>query len=162
MEMKPQKITPYLWFDQNAEEAVAFYLSLFEDSKIRRLVRWGEGGPVPKGTAMNISFELAGQHFLALNGGPLYRFSPAISLFVSCESQAEIDRLWAALEDGGKPNRCGWIDDRFGVTWQIVPSVLGALMGDPDPAKARRVGAAMMGMVKFDIAGLERAHRGEG
>ena len=154
-----QKITTYLWFDDNAEEAVEFYTSVFADSRVIDVARWGEGTPGPQGAVLNIIFELAGQRFIALNGGPAFRFTPAISLFVSCDSQAEVDELWEKLlAGGGKPNACGWLDDRFGVSWQIIPSALLELMGDPDPKAAGRVTRAMMGMQKIDIASLRRAH----
>ena len=154
-----QKITTHLWFNGNAEEAVEFYTSVFADSRITNVARWGEGGPAPQGAVMNIAFELAGQSFIALNGGPQFTFSPAMSLFVSCESQAEVDELWTRLlAGGGKPNGCGWLDDRYGVSWQIVPSALIELMSDPDPKASGRVAQALMRMQKIDIAGLLRAH----
>ncbi len=158
---KAQKITPYLWFDGNAEEAVEHYLSLFPDSRVTKVARWGKGGPAPEGSVMNVAFELAGQSFIALNGGPHYKFTPAISLFVSCEDQAEVDRIWERiLSHGGKAVQCGWIEDRFGVSWQIIPDALVELMSDPDPVKAGRVGQALMSMQKIDVAALERAHGG--
>ena len=156
-----QKITTFLWFDDRAEEAVRFYTSLFADSKILTESRWGEGGPVPKGTLMSARFRLAGQEFMALNGGPMYHFTEAISLYVDCEDQAEIDRLWAKLTaDGGEPGRCGWLKDKFGLSWQIIPSTLGAMLQDKDPAKAMRAAEAMMQMQKLDIAKLKQAHEG--
>ena len=156
---RTQKITTHLWFDGNAEAAVEFYTSLFPDSRVTHVARWGEGGPGPQGAVLNIAFEMAGQEFLALNGGPQYRFSPAISLFVSCESQAEVDDLWTKLlAGGGKANQCGWLDDRFGLSWQIVPKALIELMSDPDPKASGRVAQALMGMQKIDIAGLRQAH----
>jgi len=155
-----QKITTYLWFNDQAEAAAGFYTSIFPDSRITNVARWGKGGPAPEGRVMSVSFELFGQGFIALNGGPLYTFSPATSQFVSCDSQEEVDRYWSRLLEGGAPNRCGWIDDRFGVTWQIVPTALMRLMSDPDPLKSGRVAQAMMGMVKLDVAALERAHAG--
>ncbi len=159
--MTQQKITTFLWFDGNAEEAAALYTSLFPDSKITHVARWGKGGPAPEGSAMSVSFELAGQGYMALNGGPQYTFTPAISLFVSCESQAEVDALWERfLSSGGKETACGWLTDRFGLSWQIIPTAMMRLMSDPDPVKAGRVAQAMMGMKKIDIAGLERAHAG--
>jgi predicted 3-demethylubiquinone-9 3-methyltransferase (glyoxalase superfamily) len=155
-----QKITPYLWFNGNAEEAVDFYTAVFADSRVTSVARWGEGGPGPQGAVMNIVFELAGQQFIALNGGPQFPFTPAISLFVSCESQAEVDDVWAKLlTGGGKPNACGWLDDRFGLSWQVVPSALLELMSDPDRKAAGRVTQALMGMQKIELAGLLRAHR---
>ena len=156
---RTQKITTYLWFNGNAEEAVEFYTSVFADSRVTSVARWGEGGLAPQGSVMNIVFELAGQPFIALNGGPQFTFSPAISLFVSCESQAEVDELWTRLlAGGGKPNGCGWLDDRYGVSWQIVPSALIELMSDPDPKASGRVAQALMRMQKIDIADLRRAY----
>jgi predicted 3-demethylubiquinone-9 3-methyltransferase (glyoxalase superfamily) len=156
---RTQKITTYLWFNGNAEEAVDFYISVFADSRVTNVARWGEGGPAPQGAVMNIAFELAGQPFIALNGGPQFTFTPAISLFVSCESQAEVDELWTKLlAGGGRPNGCGWLDDRFGVSWQVVPSALIELMSDPDPTASGRVAQALMRMQKIDIATLRRAH----
>ena len=155
---RTQKITTYLWFNGNAEEAVEFYTSVFPDSRVTKVARWGEGGPGPEGSVLNIAFELAGQSFIALNGGPQFKFTPAISLFVSCESQAEVDELWTKLLDGGgKPNACGWLDDRFGLSWQVVPNRLPELLADPDRDKAQRVMAAMLEMGKIEIAELDRA-----
>jgi predicted 3-demethylubiquinone-9 3-methyltransferase (glyoxalase superfamily) len=157
-----QKITTFLWFDDDAEEAIRFYGSLFPDAKVLEQSRWGEGGPLPKGTLMAATFQLAGQQFMALNGGPRYRFNEAISLFVACEDQREIDRLWAALTaDGGEPGRCGWLKDKYGLSWQLAPRSLAAMLADPDPAKARAVGAAMMQMDKLDLAKLRAAHAGK-
>lgn len=154
-----QKITPFLWFDTQAEEAMNFYTSLFKDSKILSISRYGDTGPGPKGKVMSVTFELNGQTFYALNGGPHFSFTPAISFFVSCETQEEIDHYWnGLLEGGGKPNQCGWLTDKFGVTWQIVPTILSALLNDPDPAKANRTMKAMMKMIKLDIASLQKAH----
>ena len=156
---RTKKITTHLWFNGNAEAAVEFYRSVFPDLKVTNTARWGEGGPGPQGTVLNIAFEMAGQSFLALNGGPQYPFTPAISLFVTCESQADVDDLWRKfLDGGGKPNACGWLDDRFGLSWQIVPTALIELMGDPDPKASGRVAQALMGMQKIDIAALRRAH----
>lgn len=158
---KPQKITTYLWFDGNAEEAVTDYTSLFPDSRVTHIARWGKGAPAPEGSVMNIVFELAGQQFMALNGGPMYKFTPAISLFVRCESQAEVDKLWDMfLARGGTANPCGWLSDRYGLSWQIIPTSLMELMSDPDPQKASRVVQAMMTMQKIDIAALQRAYVG--
>jgi len=158
---KPQKITTYLWFDGNAEQAVEHYTSLFPDSRVTKVARWGKGGPAPEGSVMNIGFELAGQSFIALNGGPQFKFTPAISLFVSCETQEEVDQLWERfLAAGGKASRCGWLEDKFGLSWQIIPTVLVDLMSDPDPVKSGRVGQALMTMQKIDIAALKRAHAG--
>jgi predicted 3-demethylubiquinone-9 3-methyltransferase (glyoxalase superfamily) len=156
---RTQKITTYLWFNGNAEEAVEFYCSVFPDSRVTNVARWGEGGPGPQGAVMNIAYELAGQSFIALNGGPQYTFTPAISLFVSCESQAEVDDLWAKLlVDGGKPTACGWLQDRYGLSWQVIPSALVDLMTDADPLASGRVTQALMTMQKIDIARLQRAH----
>jgi predicted 3-demethylubiquinone-9 3-methyltransferase (glyoxalase superfamily) len=156
-----QKITPFLWFDHQAEDAASLYISLFPDSKVTRVSRYGDGMPLPKGTVMSVTFELAGQEFTALNGGPAFKFTEAISFFVSCETQAEIDRLWSKLTEGGEPSQCGWLKDRFGLSWQIVPAVLGELIGDPDPEKAGRATQAMLKMGKLDIAELKRAHAGD-
>lgn len=159
--MAKQRITTYLWFDGNAEQAVEFYTSIFPNSKVTQVARWGEGGPGRPGTVMNIGFELDGQAFIALNGGPHYKFTPAISLFVSCDSQAEVDSYWSKLlAGGGKPNACGWLDDKFGVTWQVVPTKLVTLMSDKDAKRAGRVAQALMTMQKIDLAALERAHEG--
>ena len=153
-----QKITPFLWFDNQAEEAMNFYVSIFKNSKVLSVNRYGEGAPAPKGTVMIANFELDGQVFTALNGGPMFKFSPAISFVVHCETQAEVDEYWAKLSAGGKTNQCAWLDDKFGVSWQIVPNVLIELLSDPDPAKAGRVMQAMMQMTKIDIAALKRAY----
>ena len=155
-----QKITPFLWFDQNAEEAMNHYVSIFKQSKIVSLMRYGEAGPGPAGAVMLGNFELEGQAFVALNGGPQFKFTEAISLVVDCASQAEVDNLWARLGEGGAPGRCGWLNDKFGLSWQIVPRALVELLQDPDPAKSGRVMQAMMQMTKIDIAGLQRAYRG--
>jgi predicted 3-demethylubiquinone-9 3-methyltransferase (glyoxalase superfamily) len=153
-----QKITPFLWFDGKAEEAMNFYTSIFKNSKIGSIMRYGEAGPGPKGTVMSATFELDGQEFIALNGGPQFTFSPAISFFVTCETQQEVDELWEKLVAGGKPQQCGWLTDRYGLSWQIVPSVLGKMLQDKDAEKSNRVMKAMMEMVKLDIPGLERAY----
>jgi len=150
---------PFLWFDGQAEEAMNFYVLIFKNSKVGKVSRWGEGGPGPKGAVMSASFELDGQPFHALNGGPHYKFTPAISMFVSCETQAEVDELWEKLSAGGTPSRCGWLTDKFGLSWQIIPTALGAALGNPDPAKAARAMQALMQMVKIDIAALERAQQ---
>ena len=152
-----QKITPFLWFDQNAEEAVEFYTSIFKNSKINEVSRYGDAGPGPKGTVMVIRFELDGQEFMALNGGPQARFTEALSLVVNCKDQEEVDHYWDCLSAGGKTVQCGWLVDKFGVSWQVVPTVLGKLIQDKDPQKRERVMKAMMGMVKLDVDGLERA-----
>ncbi|HLY28607.1 MAG TPA: VOC family protein [Aggregatilineales bacterium] len=155
------KITPFLWFNGQAEEAMNFYVSLFKNSKIIGVSRYGDGMPFPAGTVMTATFELDGQHITALNGGPQYKFSEAISFYVDCGSQAEVDDLWAKLTaNGGQEGPCGWCKDKFGLSWQIVPSELGKLMGDPDPVKAGRVAQAMLKMQKLDVEGLRRAYRG--
>lgn len=153
-----QKIAPFLWFDHQAEEAMNFYTSIFKNSKIGSITRYGEGGPGPEGTVMTATFELEGQEFMALNGGPEFTFTPAISFFVNCETQAEVDKLWAKLTEGGQEVECGWLKDKYGVSWQIVPTVLSKLLNDPDPAKSQRVMQAMLKMKKIDIAGLKRAY----
>jgi predicted 3-demethylubiquinone-9 3-methyltransferase (glyoxalase superfamily) len=155
-----QKITTFLWFDHEAEEAVRFYLSIFKNSKLLSETRWGEGGPAPKGSLMTARFQLEGQEFMALNGGPQYRFTEAISLLVNCETQKEVDELWEKLGAGGQPGRCGWLKDRYGLSWQIVPTVLGELLQDPDPVRARRVADAMMQMDKLDLQRLRQAGDG--
>ncbi len=156
-----QKITPFLWFDKEAEEAASFYVSMFKNSKIVSVSRYGDAGPGPKGTAMSVTFELEGQSFYALNGGPHYKFTPAISLFVSCETQDEVDALWEKLCDGGRPNRCGWLTDRYGLSWQIIPSVLGKLLQSPDREGANRAMKAMLAMDRLDIRGLQDAFDGK-
>lgn len=154
------KITPFLWFDDDAEQAVAFYTSLFPDSKVLSQTRWGDGGPVPKGTLMAATFTLAGREYMALNGGPHYRLNEAFSLFVACEDQAEIDTLWAKLTaDGGEESMCGWLKDKFGLSWQLVPEKLGEMLSDPQ--RGGRVGAAMLQMRKIDLAALRRAYDGQ-
>jgi len=155
-----QKITTFLSYSDPAEEAVKLYTSLFPNSRVVKTTRYGDAGPGPKGSVMTIAFELAGQSFVALNGGPSFSFSQGISLSVNCETQAELDGLWDGLSAGGKQIQCGWLTDRFGVTWQIVPQKLGELIGDPDPVKARRTTQAMLKMVKLDIGALQRAHDG--
>lgn len=155
----PQKITPFLWFNQEAEEAANFYISLFKDSKILSVARYGDAGPGPKGTAMVVEFQLAGQKFQALNGGPHFKFTEAISLMVDCESQEEVDMLWSKLTaNGGQEGQCGWLKDRYGLSWQIVPARFIQLMKDKDPKRTQRVMQAMMTMKKFDIARLEEAY----
>jgi predicted 3-demethylubiquinone-9 3-methyltransferase (glyoxalase superfamily) len=156
-----QKITPFLWFDGTAEEAMNFYTSIFKNSKKGHVSRYGEAGPGSKGTVMSATFELEGQQFMALNGGPHFKFSPAISFLVDCKTQQEVDELWAKLSEGGQIQQCGWLTDKFGLTWQIVPSILGELLGDKDPAKSQRVMKAMMQMKKLDIDGLKRAYANE-
>lgn len=156
-----QKITPFLWFDHQAEEAVTFYTSVFKNSKIGSISRYGDAGPGPKGSVMVMEFEIEGQKFTALNGGPIFNFTPAISFFVNCESQEEVDYLWEGLSQGGEMEQCGWLKDKYGISWQIVPAILGQLMSDPDPEKAGRVTAAMLKMTKLDIAELKRAYYGD-
>ena len=155
-----QKITPFLWFDRQAEQAMNFYVGIFKNSKVLSVNRYGKGAPLPEGTVLTASFELNGLKFVALNGGPMYKFSPATSFVVDCDTQAEVDYYWEKLGEGGKYNRCAWLDDKFGVTWQVVPKQLGQLLSAPDPVKAGRVMQAMMQMSKIDIATLQRAHDG--
>jgi predicted 3-demethylubiquinone-9 3-methyltransferase (glyoxalase superfamily) len=155
-----QKITPFLWFNNNAEEAMNFYVSVFKDAKITSLTRYGDAGPGPKGSVMTGIFQIHDQDFYALNGGPIYSFSPAISLFVNCETQQEIDGLWENLSEGGRKDQCGWLTDKFGVTWQIVPSILGKLLDGSDPAKSNRAMKAMLQMKKLDIQQLQNAYDG--
>jgi predicted 3-demethylubiquinone-9 3-methyltransferase (glyoxalase superfamily) len=156
-----QKITPFLWFDSKAEEAMNFYVSVFKNSKVVGVSRYGDAGPGPKGSVMTATFELDGQRFIALNGGPTFSFTPAISLFVNCETQQEVDDLWAKLSAGGREDRCGWLQDKYGLSWQIIPSTLMDLMQDKDPEKSKRVMQAMLQMVKIDIAGLKKAYAGK-
>ncbi|HEY0767588.1 MAG TPA: VOC family protein [Steroidobacteraceae bacterium] len=155
-----QKITPFLWFDTQAEEAANYYVSIFGNSRILKIARHGETGPGPKGSVMTVSFEINGQQFIALNGGPQFTFSEAISFVVSCETQAEIDALWGKLSAGGKESRCGWLKDKYGLSWQVVPTILPELLGDKDSAKAQRAMQAMLQMGKLDIAALRKAHQG--
>lgn len=156
-----QKITTFLWFNDNAGEAADFYVSIFKNSKIVSVTRNGDAGPGPKGSVLVVTFQIEGQEFIALNGGPQYSFTPAISLLVNCETQAEVDELWGKLSEGGKEVQCGWLQDKYGLSWQIVPRIFFELMQDKDPVKSQRVFKAMMQMVKFDIEGLKRAYRGE-
>jgi len=153
-----QKITPFLWFDSKAEEAAKFYTSIFKNSKLGQIRPYGEAGPGPKGSVLTVSFEIEGQEFVALNGGPQFTFTPAISFFVNCQTQEEVDGFWEKLSAGGRTNRCGWLQDKFGISWQIVPAVLGRLLSDSDPAKANRVMKAMLQMEKLDIRGLQEAY----
>src|SRR6266852_6119291 len=155
-----QKITPFLWFDGKAEEAMKFYVSIFKNSEIVSVSRYGEGGPGLKVTVMTAVFQLEGQEFYALNGGPQFTFSPAVSFFISCETQQEVNELWEKLSAGGEKGRCAWLKDKFGVSWQIVPTALGKLMQDKDPEKSKRVMQAMMKMDKIDIDGLQKAYEG--
>lgn len=152
------KITPFLWFNDNAEEAMNFYVSVFKNSKVVRVTRYGDGGSGPKGTVMSATFELEGQEFFALNGGPLFSFTPAISFFVNCATQQEVDELWEKLSEGGKKERCGWLKDKYGLSWQIIPSVLGKLLGDKDAEKSKRVMQAMLQMSKIEIGALQQAY----
>ncbi len=154
------KISTFLWFDNNAEEAMNHYVSIFKNSKVLGVTRYGEAGPGPAGTVMVCNFQLEGLEFAALNGGPMFKFTEAISLVVNCESQAEVDQMWDRLCEGGSPSRCGWLKDKFGLSWQIVPRVLVELLRDPDPQKSQRVMQAMLQMDKIDIAALRRAHEG--
>ena len=156
-----QKITPFLWFDNQAEDAMNFYVSIFKNSKVGTISRYGDAGPGPKGSVMVASFELDGMQFTALNGGPHFKFTEAISLYVNCETQDEVDYFWNKLTaGGGQPSQCGWLKDKYGLSWQIVPSALPRLLSDPDGAKANRVMQAMMQMQKIDIAKLEQAAKG--
>lgn len=155
-----QKIVPFLWFDDKAEEAMNFYVSVFKNSKILSTFRYGEAGPGKKGTVMGGTFELEGQEFYALNGGPQFTFTPALSLFVNCHSQPEVDELWEELSDGGEKGQCGWLKDRYGVSWQIIPTVLGEMLRDKDPERSKRVMQAMLQMHKIDIGKLQQAYDG--
>lgn len=156
-----QKITPFLWFNDQAEEAVRFYTSLFKNSKILHTARYDKAGAEvsgrPEGTVMTINFELNGQAFIALNGGPIFKFNEAISFVVNCENQEEVDFFWEKLSEGGEKSQCGWLKDKYGVSWQIVPTTLGELMSDPDPEKSQRVMKAMLQMTKLNIADLKKA-----
>ncbi len=153
-----QKITPFLWFDGKAEEAMNFYVSIFKNSKTGRITRYGEGGLGPKGTVMSATFQLDGQEFMALNGGPLFTFSPAISFFVNCKTQEEVDELWEKLSEGGEKHQCGWLKDKYGVSWQIIPSALGEMLSDTDTEKSKRVMKAMLQIHKIDIKSLKQAY----
>ncbi|MFF0060730.1 VOC family protein [Streptomyces sp. NPDC005279] len=153
-----QKITTFLWFDNQAEEAAQHYTSIFDDSRVTDVQRYGEAGPGEPGTAMTVTFDLAGQKFIALNGGPQFRFTEAISLYVDCASQEEVDELWAKLGAGGEEGPCGWLKDKFGLSWQIVPKTLTDLLSDPDPVKSQQVMKAMLGMKKIDVQGLKDAY----
>jgi predicted 3-demethylubiquinone-9 3-methyltransferase (glyoxalase superfamily) len=153
-----KKITPFLWFNDQAEEAMNFYTAIFKNSKIGGVSRYGEDGPGPAGKVMSATFQLDGQDFMALNGGPLFPFTEAISFYVNCETQAEVDELWEKLSEGGEKSRCGWLKDKFGLSWQIIPTALGELLGDKDARKAQNVMQAMLQMTKIDIAGLRKAY----
>jgi predicted 3-demethylubiquinone-9 3-methyltransferase (glyoxalase superfamily) len=153
-----QKIIPFLWFDDQAEEAATFYVSLFKNSKLLNVARYGDAGPGPKGSAMTVTFELAGQKFIALNGGPLFKFTEAVSFLINCETQEEVDDLWEKLSAGGTESQCGWVKDKYGLSWQVVPTALGEMLQDEDPKKSQRVMQAMLQMGKIDIAKLKQAY----
>ncbi|HYE73979.1 MAG TPA: VOC family protein [Blastocatellia bacterium] len=153
-----QKITPFLWFDNNAEEAVNFYNSIFKNSEVMNIARYGDAGPGPKGTVMTIAFQINGQDFIALNGGPHFKFNEAISFVVNCETQTEIDELWEKLSAGGQQSHCGWLKDKFGLSWQIVPTALDRMLQDKDPEKTKRVMQAMLQMNKLDLKALQQAY----
>jgi predicted 3-demethylubiquinone-9 3-methyltransferase (glyoxalase superfamily) len=153
-----QRITPFLWFDNNAEEAVNFYVSIFRNSKILSMTRYPEGAPMPAGAVMTVAFQLEGQDFIALNGGPFFKFTEAFSLYVNCETQKEVDDLWEKLSKGGQKSQCGWLKDKYGLSWQIVPSALIQMLQDQDPKKSGSVMQAMLQMTKIDIAALKRAY----
>lgn len=156
-----QKITPYLWFDNNAEEAINFYISIFKDAKMTECARWGKGGPVPEGSIMTAAFELAGQKFLALNGGPMFKFTEAVSFLVDCKDQEEVDYYWNKLTEGGAEQPCGWLKDKYGLSWQIIPKQLSELISHTDREKAGRALQAMLQMKKIDIAKLQAAFDGK-
>ena len=156
-----KRITPFLWFDNNAEEAMQFYTSIFKNSKVGSVSRSGDAGPGPKGAVMTAAFELDGQEFIALNGGPQFKFTEATSFVINCTSQEEVDYYWQRLTAGGKESQCGWLKDKFGLSWQVVPTILSPLLQDKDREKAGRVLNAMLQMSKIDVAALQRAHRGE-
>ncbi len=155
-----QKITPFLWFDTQAEEAAKFYTSIFKNSKIKKIARYTKVGPGPEGSVMTVEFTLNGQDFVALNGGPNFKFTEAISLVVNCETQAEVDRYWKKLSAGGKKVACGWLKDKYGLSWQIVPVAMDQMIGDQDPKRAERVAKSFLQMKKFNLAELERAYNG--
>jgi predicted 3-demethylubiquinone-9 3-methyltransferase (glyoxalase superfamily) len=156
-----QKITPFLWFDNQAEDAANFYASIFKNSKVGAISRYGDAGPGPKDSVMTVDFQIEGQEFVALNGGPHFKFTEAISFVVNCETQEEVDEFWEKLSEGGQKSQCGWLKDRYGLSWQIVPTILTKLMLDKDPAKAGRVMKAMLQMTKIDIAKAQQAYDGE-
>jgi predicted 3-demethylubiquinone-9 3-methyltransferase (glyoxalase superfamily) len=153
-----QKITPFLWFDNNAEEAANFYVSIFKNSKVLSVSRYGDAGPGPKGTVMVAEFQIDGHEFVALNGGPRFKFTEAISFVINCDTQEEVEYFWDKLSEGGEKSRCGWLKDKFGLWWQVVPAVLGKLMSDSDPEKVKRVTEAMLRMDRIDIESLQRAY----
>jgi len=152
------KISPFLWFEGQAEEATKFYVSVFPNSRIKKTSRYGDAGPGPKGTVMVVEFELDGQTFIALNGGPQFKFTEAISFSVECRTQREVDEYWEKLSRGGEPGPCGWLKDRYGLSWQVNPTILGKMLSDPDPSKSKRVMEAMLQMKKIDIAKLQKAY----
>jgi predicted 3-demethylubiquinone-9 3-methyltransferase (glyoxalase superfamily) len=156
-----QKIAPFLWFDNNAEEAANFYISIFKNSKILNVSRYGDAGPGPKGSVMVVDFQIEGQEFIALNGGPNFKFTEAVSFMVNCDTQEEVDEFWEKLSAGGEKSQCGWLKDKYGLSWQITPKILGRLMADKDPEKSKRVMEAMMQMSKIDIAKLKQAYAGQ-
>jgi predicted 3-demethylubiquinone-9 3-methyltransferase (glyoxalase superfamily) len=158
MPSRLQRITPFLWFDQQAEEAANFYVSIFENSRILSASRYGEGGPGPKGSVMTVSFELNGQEFTALNGGPHFKFTEAVSFVVHCETQQEVDKFWKKLTEGGQESQCGWLKDKFGLSWQVVPNALPKLLQGTDSARSQRVMAALLKMKKLDVNELQRAY----
>ncbi len=153
-----QKITLFLWFDDKAEEAMNFYVSIFNNSKVVSVTRYGDAGPGPKGTVMTAAFQLEGQEFVALNGGPQFKFTEAISFVVNCETQEEVDKFWKKLSEGGEKSRCGWLTDKYGLSWQVVPTVLEEMLQDKDPEKSQRVMKAMLQMDKMDIKTLKQAY----
>jgi len=155
-----QKITPFLWFDDNAEEAMNFYVSIFRNSRILSVTRYGEAGPGAKGSVMTGKFQLEGQEFVALNGGPHFKFTEAISFVVNCETQEEVDEFWEKLSEGGEESQCGWLKDKYGLSWQIVPTILIEMLQDKDPEKSQRVMKAMLQMIKIDIKTLKQAYEG--
>ncbi len=157
-----QKITPFLWFYDNAQEAANFYTSIFKNSKIGSVSRYGEAGPGPKGSVMSVTFQLEGQEFIALNGGPHFKFSPAISFLVDCRTQEEVDQLWEKLSAGGEKQRCGWLKDKYGLSWQIIPTALGEMLNDKDAGKSARVMKAMLQMDKIDIKKLKQSYEARG
>ena len=154
------KINPFLWFDSQAEEAANFYVSIFKNSRIVNIARYGAAGPGPKGSVMTVAFQIEGQEFTALNGGPLFKFTEAISFVVNCETQEEVDELWEKLSRGGEEGPCGWLKDKFGLSWQVVPIVLGEMLSDSDPVKSQRVMHAMLQMKKIDVGKLRQAYEG--
>ncbi|MEO7989001.1 MAG: VOC family protein [Chryseolinea sp.] len=156
-----QKITPFLWFDGNAEEAMNFYTSIFKSAKVKSVSRYGEAGPGPKGSVMTANFELEGQEFIALNGGPLFKFTEAVSFVINCKTQKEVDMFWGKLSEGGQKSQCGWLKDKFGLSWQVVPTKLGKLMSGKDPVKSKRVMTAMLKMTKMEIDILQKAYDGK-